>query len=851
MNFAKNKANVTIAMLTIAVLIAAVLPAVYAHDPPWEIPTYAFITVSPNPIGIGQTTTVVYWLDKIPPGSAGVAGERWIGWTLEVTEPDETKETISLGTSDPVGGGWLSYTPDQVGTYTFKLNFPGQVITGSTGSGIYNYNIAINDTYSASSATTTLTVQQEPIAGPPSYPLPTEYWTRPIEGQNTEWYRVASNWLGSPQIVAKFQAEGAAPNSAHIMWTKPISFGGVVGGNKTEIPSVTFYSGLAYEVKATNAIIMYGRLYYSLPRSNDAYGNGVVCVDLTTGEELWINPNIQSFSFGQLYDYESMNQHGVIPNGYLWQTSGTTWSAYDPLTGNWLFNETNVPLGIVSPYGIGAGTVYGPNGEMLYYTLNAAGKWLALWNNTAAHGLTGARSPTDTTSSDYYTWRPVGKNVDMSQSYSWNVTLPWLPTGATIVRAIYGDILLGMNGSLPTIGSWDPYTMWAISLKPETRGQLLWIKNYAAPAGNITLIKGPVDPVNRVFTLYYKETMQWEGYSIDTGELLWGPTESEPAGNYYCSPHLSAGLWEFQTVAYGNLYVGGYSGELRCYDTANGKLKWVYNNTLSYLGYPWERYPLCIAAIGDGKVYLYVTEHSPNAPPYKDIKMRCVNATDGSEIWALLGWGAAGATSGYTIADGYFVYHNLLDMQMYCIGKGPSVMTLSASPKVSVHGSSVLVEGTVVDIAAGTRQDEQAARFPNGVPAVSDESQSEWMEYVYMQKPKPTDVTGVEVVIEVLDPNNNYYEVGRTTSDANSLFHCAFTPEVPGEYTIIATFEGSESYWPSYAETAINVEEAPEPTPAPTPTPAPMTDMYVIGFGSAAFIAIIIGFVILILLRKR
>ena len=78
----------------------------------------------------------------------------------------------------------------------------------------------------------------------------------------------------------------------------------------------------------------------------------------------------------------------------------------------------------------------------------------------------------------------------------------------------------------------------------------------------------------------------------------------------------------------------------------------------------------------------------------------------------------------------------------------------------------------------------------------------------------------------------------------------AFTPEVPGKYTIIASFEGSEGYWPSQAETAINVEEAPVATPAPTPTPAPMTDTYIIGFGTAMLIAIIIGFVLL-LLRKR
>ena len=54
----------------------------------------------------------------------------------------------------------------------------------------------------------------------------------------------------------------------------------------------------------------------------------------------------------------------------------------------------------------------------------------------------------------------------------------------------------------------------------------------------------------------------------------------------------------------------------------------------------------------------------------------------------------------------------------------------------------------------------------NGVPAVSDASQKEWMEYVYMQKPRPTDVTGVDVTLTVIDPNGNTYDIGTATSDS-------------------------------------------------------------------------------------
>jgi hypothetical protein len=186
--------------------------------------------------------------------------------------------------------------------------------------------------------------------------------------------------------------------------------------------------------------------------------------------------------------------------------------------------------------------------------------------------------------------------------------------------------------------------------------------------------------------------------------------------------------------------------------------------------------------------------------------------------------------------------------------KKPNAFLLENVKNLQHHdkGKTVLVQGSVIDIAAGTEQAEQAARFPNGVPAVSDESMGDWMEYVYMQKPKPTDVTGVEVIISVFDPNDNYYEVGRTTSDTSGFFSCDFVPEVPGKYTVIATFEGSESYWPSHAETAAYVEEAPAATPEPTPMSTSTADLYLVPGIVGIIIAIaVVGAILMLMLRKR
>jgi hypothetical protein len=167
-------------------------------------------------------------------------------------------------------------------------------------------------------------------------------------------------------------------------------------------------------------------------------------------------------------------------------------------------------------------------------------------------------------------------------------------------------------------------------------------------------------------------------------------------------------------------------------------------------------------------------------------------------------------------------------------------------------GEDVLITGTVLDKSPGTTDSDRTARFPNGVAAVSDDSMSGWMEYVYMQQPKPADAKGVQVTIDVLDDNNNYRTIGTATTDASGFYSLLWTPDIPGKYTVIATFAGSESYWSSSAETAFGVMQAPEPTQAPTPSPASIADQYFVpGIGIIVAAIAVVGIVLAILLRKR
>ncbi|HUK84936.1 MAG TPA: hypothetical protein VLU95_03645, partial [Candidatus Acidoferrum sp.] len=157
----KKFLTISIASLLILSIAASItqLPTASAHTPAIQVPTYAYINVAPQPIGIGQQITIVFWLDKVPIGAEGLYGDRWHGYTVTVTKPDGTTESLGPFSSDVNGGASTRYTPNQVGTYTFLFKFPGQVAQNANP---YPYTPGfvplgldyVNDTFLPSSATT-------------------------------------------------------------------------------------------------------------------------------------------------------------------------------------------------------------------------------------------------------------------------------------------------------------------------------------------------------------------------------------------------------------------------------------------------------------------------------------------------------------------------------------------------------------------------------------------------------------------------------------------------------------------------------------------------------------------------
>ena len=729
----KTMAIMIALILTISMSTSIILtPTVNAHTPPWTITSYAYLVASPNPVGVGQTISICMWVDTPMPGATIENDIRRHDYKLTITNPDGAIETQTWQyIGDPTGVQFYRYTPIQVGNYTINFDYAEQTFTWG---GSYQ-----NDIFKGSNKTITLAVQEDPLPMPiNSYPLPTEYWTRPIEGQNNYWYAIAANYLGEPFVFGanqgrpgSYQPDGLAPNSAHVMWTKPIQWGGVVGGIRTAIPGETFYAGLSYNTRFDNPLIMYGTLYYQEPYGNSKGGGDYVAVDLRTGQEQWrVNTTATGTnltpSFGYLYSFESPNQHGVLPNGLLIATSGSTWRAYDPRTGVLTsMTITNVPSG---------SNVAGPLGEYLKYRLVNQGTStnriynIMQWNSSKVFGAVAGTG--------VGTWYSGTANASLPSAYDWNVTLN-LPPGSWSIGSdasgeplvSYNNMMLLVQGNFGRRGSTDPGNITAVSLKPESLGQILWTRSYPQAPNDITRNINAWDPSSGIFIFTDKETFARWGYSLDDGTKVWGPTTTTDDN----TNEWTFMLTRLDICAYGNVYYGGYSGIVYCFDVKTGELLWTYgnggegNNTSSGFVTPYGRYPTFIAQIADGKIYTVTDEHSPTSPMYKGGRIRCINATDGTEIWTLMGWGNQMNGIESAIADCYFAILNPYDMQIYSIGKGPSQLSVQVQNNVISQGGSVLIEGSVFDISAGTKQPEQAARFPAGVPAVSDASQTDWM----------------------------------------------------------------------------------------------------------------------------
>jgi hypothetical protein len=935
MELLKNKTAVI--MITIFLIVSMgsslmLMPSANAHSPAWPIQLHAFANANPPIAGVGQAINIGFWMNTPPPTANGPYGDRYGPYYVNVTNPDGTTTTQGPYISDDTGGTHFDYTPTTIGTYKFQMYFNGMTLTGTTNNPANSVGFATTQQQTfigdyvlpAVSNVAILTVQQEPISLLPNTPLPTTYWQTPVNGMNVlNWNNITGAWLGLGRNANPIGAEmynfstnynpfTTVVNSPHVMWTRPESFGGVVGG---AFPGSTsyglYYPSPQYE-RRYNPVIINGYLIYTDFPSSSTNPTSILGVDLYTGQVIWTdstannggsdaahsalsNGRVTQVSFGQVLNFVAPNQYGGI--GYFWTTgtpdwitasravnsttpglhfSGSTYNLFDAKTGAYLLSVVN---------GTNLEKTVDANGDIIGYYLNStlgtqrvnynqqalpatyqlatntnrtgtatASPMLEEWNSTLA-----ILNNNWFSSQNGWSWRPASYGiVDFQGGVEWaqpvaaNYTgLDYGIAGPLAFWAINSNTIIlntGVNWPGIALSFQVGWSIWAGY--DSNTGEQLWIRNYTMDPFTSVSLNCEFLAGDGNFITETRETGNFTAYNMRTGNQVWSIAVGAQADTYN-----TIGAYQ-GAIAGKDLYMIGFGGDIWSINIDTGAINWYTNTTVlqgpagtntPYGVWPiWEQNGIGVA---DGKIFLE-EGHEYSPPTFLGAKTLAVNATDGSLVWAIDGFSVNGlpymAYGQINMIDGY-------NNEIEDFGQGPSATTVSA-PSVGVTTATpITITGSVMDISAGAKQEEVAANFPNGLPAVSDASMEHFMEAVYMQQPMPNNTTGVPVTISVIDSNGNNRIIGTTTSDTTGQFGLTWTPDISGKYTVTATFAGSGGYYGSKAQTYFTASEAatPAPTNAPPAGLATNADLMTFIVGGVIAIIIVVAIATLLILRKR
>jgi PQQ-like domain len=893
MKMSKNKAAIAIALLlslsmAVSLTLSPETSGQVSPPPGTKVPSYAFLNVAPNPVGVGQTVTLAMYL-AAPLLTSGFVEEYPQNFTIIETTPDGKTLTLGPYQGDTTGGTFTTFIPDKTGNYTFQFFYGGQTLIN----GIIELP--------SHSPVQTLVVQEEPIprSAYPVTPLPTQWWQTPVSAENVQnWYGIAGPWLGYGQVTfaatggynytGNYNSQTMSVLSGHVLWTKPWAGGGVSGLSGSE-ESGHYWSTSQYWPKYAPVIIN-GIMYSTWYTATTGYSNGIMATDLYTGKTLWVLNTTNPLQCGMVTQWYTINAYGCI-GPYIWTTGPvpgvytdpqtTEWNMYDALTGKYVLSVVN---------GANPTLTTDENGNIIGYYINSTVGTMSTYGNAPAFGanpvtgqVTIAPPPSPPVLVCWNMSQALGNSWGWSVSENtvidWGLGVMWakpLPNEtdarAQINNGELNNPTMEINGITDgavvmtagfTFGQFfgNEQNGWLlVGAMDANTGGMLYAKNFTetdvpALAPFTRLMQGQTGvQVQDGMVIIGNEGANWQVNAIDarTGTVEWHTTLTSynaATPNIYDNFGLKANNGPGQTMI-----IYGLGGDIWCYNVTTGKQLW-YTNTNTLIGSPgietpygiWPLWVFACTCESNEVAYLAVG-HEYNPPLFHGAQLLAINITDGKLIWSELDM----SIESTSIAYGILLSRNAYDNQIYAFGKGPSATTVRA-PNVGVAvGTPITITGTVIDVCAGSKQDAVAANFPNGLPCVSDDSMSSFMEAVYQQQPMPADITGVPVTIYVLDSNNNYRSIGTTTSNAMGVFGFTWTPDIPGDFMVTAVFGGSQSYYGSTASAYFYASEAPAATPQPTQAPASLADQYILpGIGGIIAAIAVVGALILIQLRRK
>ncbi len=814
------------------------------------IDTTAYLSFSPNPIGVGQSLLVNFWI--VPPLHVS---HYFTGYTVTITKPDGTKDVKVLNSLYGDTTGWFSYVVDQVGNYSLQFNFPGGYFPPGNysiapGSALYSattttYVNFVQSSYYAPSSTPeqTLTVQTAPVLSWPPAPLPTDYWTPPVSPNNREWWPILGNYPGTGYIgggttwdelypntnpnyspTYNFIPWVQGPNSAHIVWRNQEMEIGLIGG---QVGQYTPSSGPGSPTPSTPGVIYSGRCYQTVTKSlnGGAPTSYAECYNLQTGQIYYniatsaggVTPTIVAYPPA----YATISGEAAVPGG----TAGAGWNVdlisisggylikVDPFTGAVLTNVS------ISPLTGSGGTYYMNNYVLAVQSLGSNNYALINWTTVGTSSTFASRIISNTT----YAMSSLPGLIDFNAGL-----------GATVT-------------GITSPASGTPLQTNIIGYNLET-GQQLW---------NVTVNEINYTPGCNVADHGRVAVLMMDGYydcwDLKTGNLVW---KSELMD--YPWGQASFGAYAVQS-AYGLIFREAYDG-VYAFNWTNGDIAWHCETPTPaafetpYIDNGTSVYSFQSGGeVADGKLFVFNNEHTPTLPLARGYCTYAINVTTGKIVWSIDAYATPGA-----VAFGYLTAGSAYDGYMYVFGKGQSATAVTAPLTTVPQGTSVLIQGTVMDESPATTT---SAYYAPGqpVPCVSDASMSTWMEYLYMQAPiggiwGNATITGVPVTLTATSSTGTVYNIGTVTTNGYfGTFTTTWTPPAAGLYTISAVYAGDDSYGSSAASTGLSVA-APVATPTPTPTATPPSNLatqadlmtYIVAVGIAIIIAIaIVGALIL------
>jgi outer membrane protein assembly factor BamB len=565
--------------------------------------------------------------------------------------------------------------------------------------------------------------------------------------------------------------------------------GGMMGG-QTGTTGMFDASGLNFNV------LMAGRAYASA-------GGNIYCYNITNGERLWVKPG--SYNYGEYYGGET--SQAVLGRTTTGRTGtpallsfGSRFIVYDGLDGHVILNVT----------GMSVFSYHYP----FAYTEQSYGSGLAV-NNGTAH-------------SNLIKWWTNGTTNTFANRIVWNVTNPAISVrGGGLYAAniaigggqdLMSEISYSIYGESFGLNASDGKTLWKANLTnptwPTSGGSI----GAYARENERSLVIFPIH-VNQLCAIY-----------IDTGQIAWTSEKTDyPWGAFWAYSHVAG---------YGLIIRGTYDG-IYCFNATNGAIVWHFKQPDDkWFETPYGDWPMYGGPkLGDGKYYMSTYEHSPTLPILRGQRSFCFDAFTGEVIWSM-----AGTFGGSSLAYGTLMMTNQYTSESFAFARGNVEMTASASSKLTALGGQVLIEGSIMDMSPAQAN----------TPAMSDASMSQWMEYLHVTHQPMNNFTGVPVNLDTLDPNGNIVHIGTATSDTTGKYSFLWTPQIEGKHTVMATFAGTKSYYPTQAESfAVGVGPAPTATGTSEQPTVSVPDLTWTIVGATIAIIIALAVVALLLLRRR